>query len=135
MARNDSSKDKKASPPAWEWVLAAVGVILVGTAVGSAFYRALTHEDTPPQIEVGVSGIKTTAGGFDVEFEVRNAGGHTAAELNLEAQLLKSGEPVETSTATLAYSPSNSVRRGGIFFTNDPKAFELKIRALGYESP
>lgn len=135
MARKDQSKDEQTSPPAWEWILAAVGVILVGAAIGSALYRGLTQENTPPQIEVAVAGIKSAAEGFVVEFEVRNTGTQTAAALGIEAQLLASGEPVETSTATLAYSPSNSIRRGGIYFTKDPKAFELKIRALGYESP
>lgn len=135
VAKQNSNKSEQTSTPLWEWALAAIGVVLVGIAIGSAFYRALTQEETPPQIEVKVVAVKPSSSVYVVEFEVRNAGTQTAAALTIEAQLLTSGEPVETSTATLAYSPGNSVRRGGIFFTKDPNAFALKIRALGYESP
>lgn len=128
-------KNDQKAPPLWEWLLAGIGVILVGVAIGTAFYRALTQENTPPQIDVRVVTVKSASAGYVVEFEVRNTGTQTAAALNIEAQLLKGGEAVETGTATLAYSASNSVRRGGIFFTKDPNAFEIKIRASGYESP
>lgn len=109
--------------------------MLVGAAIGTAFYRAISQQDTPPQIQVKVTGVTAAAHGHVVEFEVQNSGTQTAAVLNIEAQLMNGGQSVETSTATVAYSPSNSTRRGGIFFTKDPNKFQIEIRALGYESP
>ena len=35
----------------------------------------------------------------------------------------------------LDYLPPHSKRRGGLFFTRDPRQFELQARAFGYEEP
>ena len=36
---------------------------------------------------------------------------------------------------TLDYLPQDSERRGGLFFTEDPAAYELVLRAQGYAEP
>jgi uncharacterized protein (TIGR02588 family) len=35
----------------------------------------------------------------------------------------------------IAYVPGESVRRAGLFFKNDPRKHELRVRALGYADP
>lgn len=136
MAEKTTSSDREnTKPPVWEWILAALGVVLVGAAIGSTLFRAVTHEASPPSFEISVDSITPSVNGFVVAFRVKNTGSQTAASLNIEADLMKGAEKVETSAATLAYAPANSERRGGLFFTKDPRAFELQIRALGYERP
>lgn len=136
MTKKKSENEiRNETPPVWEWVIAAVGLILVVAALGTTLYRAVTEESTSPILDVSVDSIEPTANGYLVEFRVRNTSNQTAAALTIEAQLKKGGESVETSTATLTYAPANSVRQGGLYFTKNPNEFELQIRALGYEKP
>lgn len=134
-AKNTKGRGKDIKPPVWEWILAALGVVIVAGVIGSTLYRAMTQETLPPSFEVSVDSINAVSSGFIVAFRVRNSGTQTAAALTIEGSLIKGAESVETSTATLTYAPGNSERQGGLFFTKDPGAFELKIRALGYEKP
>jgi uncharacterized protein (TIGR02588 family) len=36
---------------------------------------------------------------------------------------------------TLDYSPPGSEKQAGLFFTRDPRQFQLQVRALGYVEP
>ncbi len=129
------NQERQKETPVWEWIIAAVGLILVVAALGTTLYRAVTEESTPPILEISVKAIVPTSNGYLVEFRVKNTGNQTAAALTIEGELKRGAESVETSTASLAYAPANSQREGGLFFTKNPNEFELKIRALGYEKP
>ncbi len=137
----EKSKDKKENrgqqkeTPVWEWIIAAVGLILVVGTIGFTLYRAMTEETTPPILEFSVQAIKPTANGYLVEFRVKNTGNQTAAAVSIEGELKKGAESIEKSSASLAYAPANSVREGGLFFAKNPNEFELNIRAVGYEKP
>jgi uncharacterized protein (TIGR02588 family) len=131
----EKKKIKTEKPPFWEWGVAAVGVLLVGLAIGTALYRAVTLEAKPPDFEITVESIKPTSNGYVVNFRAKNSGNQTAAAVNIEANLEQAGQSIETSTATLTYVPSGSERLGGLFFTKDPNQHIIKIRALGYEKP
>lgn len=122
-------------PPVWEWILAAVGLALVLVAIGATLYRAMTQEASPPSFETTVQSVTASPNGFVVAFRVKNTGSQTAAAVNIEADLMRAGEKIETGTASLSYVPAHSEREGGLFFRNDPRSFELEIRALGYEKP
>lgn len=134
--KNHPEKPRKhPQPPIWEWIVAFVGLALVMSAIGFMLYRAIKGNSSPPQIAVSVDSVLPTDNGFLVTFRVVNRGEITAAGLSVEGELRTGAENVETSTATLNYVPSRSERRGGLFFTNDPQKFELKVRAKGYERP
>lgn len=137
MADKQQSNNKReiTEPPALEWLAAAVGLILVVGAVGFMIYQAVAQEKTPPNISVAVDSIKPNGDGFLVGFRVVNRGTQTASALNIEGELKKGEESIETSSVTLDYAPSNSGRKGGLFFTKNPKDFDLQIRATGYEEP
>ena len=53
----------------------------------------------------------------------------------LEGTLVRRGQGVETSEATLAYVPGGSVRRAGLFFTENPSEYQLELRTFGYQEP
>jgi len=129
------NQERQKETPVWEWIIAAVGLILVVAALGTTLYRAVTEESTPPILEINIEAVHAANNGYLVEFRIKNTGNQTAAALTIEGELKRGEESVETSTATLTYAPANSQREGGLFFTKNPNEFELKIRALGYEKP
>lgn len=49
--------------------------------------------------------------------------------------LLRGDSVGETSEAVLDHVPGRSVRHGGLFFRNDPRAYRLELRAAGYQEP
>lgn len=128
-------RDERKETSVWEWIIAAAGLILVVGAIGLTFYRATTEDKTPPQIRINIDSIEPNGIGYLVKFTVKNTGNQTAAAVAIEGELKNETETVETSGATLTYSPANSERRGGMFFTKDPQQFQLQIRATGYEEP
>ena len=137
----EKSKDKEENQhqrektPVWEWIIAAGGLILVIATLGTTLYRAVIEESTPPILAISVEEIVPTPNGYLVKFRVKNTGNQTAAALTIEGELKNGADSAETSTATLAYAPANSVRQGGLFFTKNPQNFDLQIRATGYEEP
>lgn len=141
MAEKSENKEKRERPkktPVWEWIIAAVGLILVVAALGTTLYRAVIEESTPPILEISVEAIVPTANGYLVNFSVKNNGNQTAAGLTVEGELktdAEGAESVETISATLAYAPANSRREGGLFFSKNPNEYRLEIRAKGYEKP
>ncbi len=138
MAEKSENKEIRERPkqtPVWEWIIAAVGLILVVAALGTTLYRAVTEESTPPILEISVEAIQPNANGYLVKFRVKNTGNQTASGLTIEGELKRGEESAETSSATLAYAPANSQREGGLFFSKNPNEYKLEIRAKGYEKP
>lgn len=133
--KKTDSRGRPQETPIWEWIIAAVGLILVVGAVGSMFHRAITEDATPPQLEVSIESVEPNGKGFLVKFRVVNAGSQTAASAAIEGELKNGAETAETSSAALAYVPAHSERRGGLYFTKNPQQFDLQIRATGYEEP
>ena len=119
----------------WEWAIAALGLVLVVTALGMTLYRAVNEESKPPMLEVKVGSIEPAAGGYLVTFNVKNTGDQAAAGLTVEGELKNGAESIETSSATLTYAPANSRRDGGLFFSKNPNEYKLELRAKGYEKP
>jgi len=121
--------------PLLERIVAFVGLILVSGSIGFLVYQAVTRNSSPPDIILNISSITTISNGYLVKFQAMNEGESTAKGLTVEGQLKDSNEEIETSETTLDYLPSRSKREGGLFFTKDPRQFELQLRALGYELP
>lgn len=119
----------------WEWVVAAIGLLLVVGSIGFMVYEGIWGDHSPPAVRIQLDSIAATENGYLVRFRATNSGGSTAEGLTIEGQLSKDDQNVETTETTLDYLPSHSVRKGGLFFTRDPRQFELSIRALGYEEP
>lgn len=122
-------------PGFWEWVVAALGLVLVTGMLGFLIVQAITRRATPPDIHVQPVSIHTISHGYLVEIRVRNQGNTTAAELSVEGELRSGDKTVETSETTLDYVPARSERRGGLFFTHDPRQFTLQLAPKGYRHP
>ncbi|CAN5223950.1 hypothetical protein BH20ACI1_BH20ACI1_02100 [soil metagenome] len=121
--------------PILEWIIAAIGLILVVGTIGFMMYKGLTSKDTPPNFTTKIERIEAVNSGYIVIFDLENIGEQTASGVNVEGELKNGGESVETSGVTFDYAPSKSETKGGLFFKNDPKQFQIEIRAKGYAEP
>lgn len=131
----DKSKKRGSGIDAVEWVIAFLGMALLASALGFILYRAIAQESKPASLLVSVESVERSEQGYRVDFSVRNTGTQTAASVIIEGELSKNGQSIEKSSATLAYAPAESTRRGGIYFTHDPASHEMKLRAAGFEKP
>lgn len=131
----EKDREKLNEAPLWMWGIALLGLVLVLGSIGFMLYEAAAGDSSPPNVTVRIDSILPTQSGFLVEFRVVNEGGSTAEGLTVEGELKRGTERVETSNTTIEYVPSHSEREGGLFFTFDPRQYELLVRAKGYEKP
>ena len=123
---------KRAPTPAplLEWIAAAIGLLLIlGVAAVIARDAFDVDSELAPDIVVEAVRIRAVERGFLLEFEARNRSPITAAQVTIEAALPGG----ETSNATIDYVPGRSTRRGGLYFTRDPRGAVLRV--LGYQDP
>jgi len=121
--------------PRIEWLVAFVGLSLVlGTAIFIA-YAGYTRGSSPPDISIAVEAVVELRQGYVVKIRAENRGDTTAANVTVEGELKSASGIAETSEATFQYLPPKSERRGGLFFTNDPRRYELALKPKGYETP
>lgn len=133
--KSKQDQEKLDEAPLWMWGIGLLGLILVLGSIGFALYEAIAGDSSPPDVKVQVEGVIEAQNGFLVEFRVLNEGGRTAAGLTVEGELRDGTDIVETSETTLEYVPSHSERTGGLFFSQDPREYDLQLRAKGYETP
>lgn len=101
--------------PRLEWLVAAVGILLVVGNFGYLGWRA-AQEKTPPSFVAEIASVVPTDHGFLVRVSVKNDGGTPVADLRLIAMF--SGTE-QSSEIMIDYLPSNSSRTAG-FLTNSP---------------
>lgn len=118
-----------------EWVLAVLSALLVLGAVGHFLYEAFAIPTTPPEVYVVADTTLAVRGGYLVEFVASNRGQSTAAAVHIEGSLKRGGEVVERASAQISYVPAQGSRRGGLYFSRDPRAFTLELRPTGYDRP
>ena len=123
--------------PTAEWLVAAIGLIIVGAAIFVLLQEALAGDRSPPDIRLKVGAISASGTGYLVQFSATNAGGQTAAEVVIEGTHSAEAEE-EKSQATFDFLPPRSERRGGLLFRHDPRTPQgssVELRALGYREP
>jgi len=120
----------KAKPPLLEWIASALGLLLIFGVMGVVARDAFNGSAAmAPDISIAATRVRQAGAGFLLEFEARNLSPVTAAQVTIEGKLPDG----ETSMATIDYVPGRSTRRGGLFFSRDPRGAEL--RALGFQDP
>ena len=134
--KNGGSSRQAKGPALLEWVAGGVGAAIALTMMAVMASEALTtRPSVPPLMHVEPVALKAASGRFVLEVKVVNRSRQTAAAVEIEGELLQSGAPVETSSATLTYVPGNSESEAGLVFTADPRRHRLRLRVLGYEKP
>ena len=134
--RSGSQKQQENNAiPIWEWIVAAIGFMLVAGVIGFLLYEALGGNRMPPDVKLSVDSVVQTRNGYLVKITAVNQGGITAEGVDIEGELRRGTEAVERSRTTIDYLPPGSEKRAGLFFTRDPQQFELQVRPFGYEEP
>jgi uncharacterized protein (TIGR02588 family) len=133
--KDEAKNETRGTTPALEWLAAAIGFLLVAGTIGFLVYDALTEKDTPPQITVEAKEIIQQEKGFLVKFEIENKGDNHASEVEVEGKLMQGEKEKESSTVAVGYAPSHSKKSGGLYFTENPRDYELKLRIPGYNEP
>ncbi len=134
-SRGDGKDHQRSGTSLLEWVCAGIGFALVCAAIGFIAYQGITHKDAPPQVSFSVASIVELDRGFVVSLRAINRGGRTLADVKVEGEIRGPSGSVETSEMSFSYLPPRSERKGGLFFTSDPRRYELKLTAKGFESP
>jgi uncharacterized protein (TIGR02588 family) len=136
QARSASEKQQENNAiPIWEWIVAAVGFMLVAGVIGFLLYEAFSGNGLPPDVKLSVDSVVQTRNGYLVKITAVNEGGQTAEGVDIEGELRTETESLERSQTTIDYLPPGSKKRLGLFFTRDPRQFQLDVRSLGYEEP
>lgn len=128
------SRTKSSRASLWEYVVGALGALLVTATI---FYLALDARsaESPPDLVVVAERISRGESGYIVEIEVENRGTETAATVLVLGELRQGDAVVEGAEASLDYVPGNSNRPAGLVFTLDPTAYRLVLRAVGFDLP
>jgi uncharacterized protein (TIGR02588 family) len=132
---DERDSDEARPIPVTEWIVAALGVMLVAGTIGYLVWLAMSRDETPPDVRVVADGVVALQDGWLVQFRAANAGGQAAAEVLIEGELAGPDGPIETSEATIDYLPPRSEREGGLIFSRDPRQHEMRLRAKGYVDP
>lgn len=135
MATSRKSQQERDRPPLYEWVVAALGLLVVLCTLGLLTYEVIAGDTSVPDPLIRVTGVHKVRGGYLAQVEAFNRGGDTAAGLTVGGTLKQNGRDIETSEVTLDYLPGQSLREAGLFFSEDPRRYRLELRALGYQEP
>lgn len=119
-----------------EWLVFAVGLLLVASALAYLAYEGATMGHEPPSIEVRLGTPEARPHNFIVPVTVINHGDETAEGIAVEVTLETDGgaEPVR-GELTIAFLPRRATRAGWVAFQQDPRSARLTARVLGYEKP
>lgn len=120
--------------PLAERIVGAVSAVVILGLMGFLVVRALGNDGGPPDIVVEMHSVTQAGTGWLVEFDVTNLGSSGAAHLEIAGEI-PGPAGTERQSVILDYVPPRSTRRGGLWFTGDPRTRPLTLRAVGYQSP
>ena len=127
------SADRRPTPLA-ERILGALSAAVIVVLMGYLVVRALENDGTPPDIVVELRGVTQVGAAWLVEVEATNLGSSPATDLEIEGEMPGPGG-TERRSVVLEYVPAKSSRRGGLYFSGDPRTRPLTLRAVGFRSP
>ncbi|MFN2512755.1 MAG: hypothetical protein ABR568_15200 [Pyrinomonadaceae bacterium] len=118
-----------------EWVVFALGLILVSAALGYLIYSGASMGHEPPSLEVRLGTPEQRQFNFIVPVTVVNHGDETAEGVLIEVVMTSGGEEKERGELDVAFLPRHATREGWVTFDLDPRTAQLKARVLGYQKP
>ena len=126
---------KKTKKNWFEWVVFALGLILVSATLGYLIYAGATMGHEAPSIEVRLGTPEKRQFNFLVPVTVTNHGDETAEGVRIEVVIENGGALKERAELDVAFLPRHATREGWVTFEQDPGAAQLKARVLGYQRP
>ena len=135
MAGRRRPKHEDETKRVLEATAGGIGAVLALLTLGVIAWDGISADSRPPAVVVEAARVDEIPNGFVVEVNAINRGDYTAAQVVVEGTLSRDGAVMETSETTFDYVPSDAQRSGGLYFTNDPRTYELALRAKGYTNP
>ena len=120
--------------PRAEKIVGAVSAAVILAIMAFLAVGALGNDGGPPDVVVEMRGVTQAGTGWLVEFEATNLGNTGATHLEIAGEI-PGPAGSERQSVVLDYLPPRSTRRGGLYFTGDPRTRPLTLRAVGYQSP
>ncbi|RZU31066.1 hypothetical protein [Blastococcus saxobsidens] len=118
-----------------EYVLGALGGLVVLLLLGFLTYQAVAVRESDPALSVSVTSIEAAGDGYAVHFELRNSGGRTAEQVQISGTLTRDGAEVGQASTSIPYLPPNSRHSGALLFSEDPRDGRLQVRPAGFVTP
>jgi uncharacterized protein (TIGR02588 family) len=118
-----------------EWVVFALGLIMVLSTLAYLGYAGASIGDDPPNIEVRLGTPEQRQFNFIVPVTVVNHGDETAEAVQIEVVMTSAGEEKARGEFQVAFLPRHATSEGWVTFEQDPRAAQLKARVLGYQRP
>ena len=118
-----------------EWIVFALGLVLVLGTVGFLVWDASQGEGSPPDLSVSLGRPEPRGEGWAVPVTVRNHGGETAEGARVVVTLEVPGGEKEEAEYDVAFVPRGSQREGWVHFLHPPGTGRLTGRVSGYEKP
>ncbi|WP_442505256.1 hypothetical protein SH528x_004038 [Novipirellula sp. SH528] len=116
--------------PIAEWIVAAIGAVLVGGTFCFLGYRAVV-EQGPPSFTAEIKQIEATGNNHAVTVIVHNQGGRPVSDLVVRAT--RDGQ--DERELTIDYIPSHSARRVTFLFDKSTAANQLECVFTSYNDP
>lgn len=129
------AETRKQKTSRWEWLTGLIGGLLVLATIAFLLFAEFAQPETPPDIVVRADSVARGSASHLLHVTATNRGRETAAAVRIVGELLQDTTVVETSEVTLDYVPGKGKRRGGLFFSVDPRPYRLRLRATGYAQP
>jgi uncharacterized protein (TIGR02588 family) len=128
---------KKPKKNPLEWTVFMLSFLLVLFLWGYLLYHVFAKGTvSPPMIQVAVQEPKPFAAGFMVEVDLRNSGGETAENVQVEVVLRNGTTEIEKAEFQIAYIPRHSRRNGYVVFQTNPSSVErIDASVVGFEIP
>ena len=126
-------RSEAGSPAISEWIVAAFSALLVLGVIGFLVRDAMSDPSTP-RIAFEVDSITAAGDRFLVEFRATNTG-LTVTNLLVEGTVHRGADTIDAAEATIDRLPTGGSRRGGLYFSQDPRLFRLEIHPKGYDVP
>lgn len=118
-----------------EWVVFAVGLVLVLAVLVYLLFSGASMGNEPPNIEVRLGTPEPQQFNFIVPVTVVNHGDETAASLRVEVVMQNHGQEQARGELDIPFLPRHATREGWVTFEQDPRSSQLKARVLGYQKP
>jgi uncharacterized protein (TIGR02588 family) len=132
------SDEREERPPRTtaEWWTFAASVVLVGVVAGLIVLSWVTGPPGPALLEAGQSGpVVRTGSAYRVPFEVRNAGGEPANNVQVVAELVIDGTLEGEGEQSVMFLSAGESETGAFLFPADPSLGVVTISVASYSEP
>jgi uncharacterized protein (TIGR02588 family) len=120
----------------FEWMIFALGLILILMTLGYLIYAELTRGSDPARLSVKLGEAKRSSNRFLIPVLVTNTGDTTAEDVHTSVLLRTSNGKEERAELQFPRVPRQSRRRGWVTFQTDPaKGMKLEGIVMGYREP